>query len=513
MTENRAREREEKEIDLIDLMLEIMLHWRGLILFMLIGGLLLGGYSYMKSYKAREAAKSAAAATAEATAKAESLILSDEEKLNKMIEEAQEIEKDLTATSVSNVETALLNFKQANDIQNYLDASVLMKADPYNIPSGDIIFNFFTDPGKENNIRVAYEGILSSADFFNHLKEKCGYGSEVFELVTVGEKVPNNSQNKNNIIQNENGNVVRVHCYASSEENCKKLTNAIEEYVKETAATLQGKLGYHEVFVISSSVSSGYDPIIAQTKADKEKQIYTNEASLARLVDAFSAQEKEYYTLKKNIEVLNGQIEAQIEEKANEIVIPQISISKKMLLIGLFAGLFVYAGIICIIYIFSQKIKDSDDFTSTFGAPQLGKLYGQRQFNGFGKKIDKWIYSLKSKGRKKISIEEATGIIAANTALSAAKAGIGKIGIICAGGMDEDESGLIGKITSAMKAENIEAKVLSQLLYSEDEAYSTKDLDAVVFVAAAGKSRYGEVWEAMEVIDNQKISVLGGIMA
>ena len=79
--------------------------------------------------------------------------------------------------------------------------------------------------------------------------------------------------------------------------------------------------------------------------------------------------------------------------------------------------------------------------------------------------------------------------------------------------MDESAGGLVEKLKAAMKAENIDAKVLSQLLYSKDEAYSTKDLDAVVFVAAAGKSRYSEVWDAMEVVDNQKIGILGGIMA
>ncbi|MBO7634155.1 MAG: hypothetical protein J6S72_07215, partial [Lachnospiraceae bacterium] len=96
---------------------------------------------------------------------------------------------------------------------------------------------------------------------------------------------------------------------------------------------------------------------------------------------------------------------------------------------------------------------------------------------------------------------------------SAAKANIKKLGIICAGGVEESTGSLIDKLKTAMKTENIDAKVLSQLLYSKDEAYSMKDLDAVVLVAAAGKSRYSEVWDAMEVIDNQKINILGGIMA
>lgn len=43
---------EEREIDLTDLLLTILLHWRGLIILMLIGGVLMGAFSYIKSDKA-----------------------------------------------------------------------------------------------------------------------------------------------------------------------------------------------------------------------------------------------------------------------------------------------------------------------------------------------------------------------------------------------------------------------------------------------------------------------------
>ena len=65
MNEKRLRAREEKEIDLIDLLIEIMLHWRGLIIAFIIGGILLGGYSFMQSYSAQKSAKAAAAEAAE----------------------------------------------------------------------------------------------------------------------------------------------------------------------------------------------------------------------------------------------------------------------------------------------------------------------------------------------------------------------------------------------------------------------------------------------------------------
>ena len=40
---------EEREINLIDLLVDIMLHWRGILVFMLIAGIAMGGFSYVRS--------------------------------------------------------------------------------------------------------------------------------------------------------------------------------------------------------------------------------------------------------------------------------------------------------------------------------------------------------------------------------------------------------------------------------------------------------------------------------
>ena len=46
---------EERELSLADILADIMLHWRGIILMMLVGAILLGAVSYMRSYHASKA--------------------------------------------------------------------------------------------------------------------------------------------------------------------------------------------------------------------------------------------------------------------------------------------------------------------------------------------------------------------------------------------------------------------------------------------------------------------------
>ena len=42
---------EEREIDLLDMITDILSHWRGLLAALIVGAVLMGGFSYVKSYQ------------------------------------------------------------------------------------------------------------------------------------------------------------------------------------------------------------------------------------------------------------------------------------------------------------------------------------------------------------------------------------------------------------------------------------------------------------------------------
>ena len=112
MNSERLRYREEREIDLFDMFIEVLLHWRGLIIAMVIGGLVFGGYSLYGSYKANASAKVAKAAAEEQAAlnaedkKAEEEMLADEAKV---LEEAISA---LSETQIANVDSIIIQQKQ-----------------------------------------------------------------------------------------------------------------------------------------------------------------------------------------------------------------------------------------------------------------------------------------------------------------------------------------------------------------------------------------------------------------
>ena len=80
----------------------------------------------------------------------------------------------------------------------------------------------------------------------------------------------------------------------------------------------------------------------------------------------------------------------------------------------------------------------------------------------------------------------ASSIIAVHTSLTASQGGYKRLGLITA----DKEDALTGKISEALK-----------------------DVDAALIIAKPGVSRYDDLWDMINVLDNQKIKILGGIMA
>ncbi len=511
--ESRKHYRDEREIDLVDLMIEVLLHWRGLIAALLIGGILLGGISCYQSYKAK---RSAEAASERAQAEYQELIskseILSEEEIADLRVQAEAAKNSLTSTQAANVEAALSIREQTQELSEYLNTSVLMRTDLNELPTGDILFYFNVPETDYKAVVAAYAGLLSSSDFYNTIAEKCGFNSEISELIDIKEYDNNNNNaNYTPAIGQIDSPVLHVVCFAESIDKCNMMVDDIIKYVQEHSTGIANLVNRHEVSVISRSVGSEINIYFSDKKKNTRATYISQQADLAKRLDAFTAGEKNYYELKCRL--AEGENIARKIEKP-EVSIPSITVSKKKLAIGMAAGFFLYAGILFIGYIFSQKIKDSDSFADNYGVAQLGKIYGKRSFRGFGKRLDKRIYLLKNKGRKAIPEEEAETIAAANTALAAAKAEIGKLGIINidqAGNGNSDQ--LIKKIEAAAAKENINCKVLSDLLCSSSETYALKDLDAVILVASAGSSRYNEIWDVLEVLDNRKVKILGGIMA
>lgn len=519
MTTERMHTKESKEIDLIDLIIDLLGHWRGLVIAILIGGVLLGGQSVYSSVKANKAAKIAALAAEEENTK----VLSDQEyfaqEKDRIERRIAEKESSLSAKDKTGTIQLLAYLEQLEIQRIYMDRSVLMKVDAYNLPSGTVVLRIVSDQTMSSALENTYKGILSSAEMYDYLKQKLGYGNEITELVTLDSSSSDNQNNNSNlnievtteVNDNTAKEIILVYKFmALTEDDCKALEETFIDYAKSKTLEYQSSLGTHELIVVDSVVSTTYNSLVASMQSRVIQQMATLDNNITSGYDALSDSGKEYYDLLIKQKDMESEIAENIERvEVAAVAIPPITVNKKKLIIGFAGGFFVYAMIICLVYVFSGKVKDSDDFATTFGVNQLGKIYHESGSMRRATRFDKAIYSLKRRGRKKVSLDEASSIVAVNTSLTASKGGYKKLGFITA----DKEDALIGKISEALKTEGVEGVVLSELLYNRQQMSALKDVDAAVIVAKVGASRYDELSDVIEVLDNQKVKILGGIMA
>lgn len=519
MTEARKLIKENKEIDIIDLFVEILLHWKGLIIATLIGGLLLGGYSIYSSYKNNKAALAAKVAEEKAQLKFQHDIEYYQNEMDRNARLKEEFEKILSAKDTAGANLILTYYEELLNHQRYMESSVLMNVDASNMPVGLVSLRVGTSEDVVFEFKNSYSDALISYDMYKYLKEKLGYGNEISELVLWSD-VNDKTETRFEIESREDEEgpsenqkpgsfVLTYYFYAASEENCEALVTAFIEYANSKAEDYAKVFGPVEVTVLDRSVTTIYDFDVEkmQKTALDLRTKYQNDITTG--YDALSDEGKEYFDLVSNQKKAESELE-NLEDISSISVkeIPPVTVSKKKLAIGLVGGFFAYALIVCIVYVLSGKVKDSDDFGSSFGVNQLGKIYYDskpgKRFSAF----DKVIYSLKRRGRKKVSPDEAASIIAVNTSITASKHEIKKLGLITA---DEGDA-LTGKIVDAFKSENIESIILSEFPYNGKEVSALKDIDAAILIAKPGISRYDEIWDVIEVLDNQEVKILGGIM-
>ena len=109
--------REEQEIDLIDLLFELLMHWRGMVISMLVVAVLAAGYSFLSSKMSADHARQ------------------QQEMLSERIEQIQQegtssaesVDEEMTESEKLEVQKLLINEELYAKQREYYDNSYLLK--------------------------------------------------------------------------------------------------------------------------------------------------------------------------------------------------------------------------------------------------------------------------------------------------------------------------------------------------------------------------------------------------
>ena len=476
----------EREISLVDLIFEILLKWRMIIVFMVIGGLLLGGYSYMQSAKTIEIQKDQ-----------NQVVLSDAETL-------ADLEKTLTVEEKANVK-AVLGYA---DYAEYYNDSLLMQIDANNTPTTELVFRVSAADEKVEAALVRVYEQMFETGISEWLIQG---GMDVAEASKVSELIITENEEINQLAQSliDKAGVIYVTVVHVDEVKCKDLANQVANFVSDKKATFEQDYGVHEVTLVSTSYANVVNEEILSNQRLVLQNISNGITYIDKLKTTFSAAQNQYLELlKKGVVVDNKE---SVETSVPMQVTSTPSISVKYVVLGMVLFAFLYVFYVFVAFVINNKLRANDDFAEMFGIVQLGMISekdDKKKFLGF---VDSWIVALRDRNKRKFTEEESKEITAVAIKMAVKKFD-GKE--VCFIGCDvkKQTEDICSSIKAILEKEGIIVSVLDNVLYNAEEMEKLTDAKNVVIIEKIGATMYDEVAKELELLKRYNINVLGGVL-
>lgn len=487
---------EERKIDLLDMIADILSHWRGLLVALIIGAILMGGFSYVKSYRNVQSEQ-------EAEEEPELDEMSVEEQLAQLEDSLSDSEKISVAATVDDEREYLYK-------DTYYQESIYMHLDPLNIARTELVYRIQAEDGSlAQRLGTVYKNIVGGVGVYDWVEQQAGIPAEyAAELISVSTDpaifVGNGAQNIS-----IGSDSLKVTVMQKDEKTCEQLAEAVNSYMEEQQKNLAEKLGSHELILLSETSGKIISTDTMVRQIDYGNQLINLKAGIASAKAGFTEDQQKYYDLltweEKAKEAEMDHKDAATEE---EPVLESPSVGKKYVLLGAVLFAFVYAGILFLLYIFNSKIRVSDELQNLYHIPQIGVVVKDSKKKFI---LDKWVDDLRHYGKRKFDAKQSMELAFAAVKIAAVK---NKLNTICLMGcnLEAGAGSVCENLKTALEKEGINVTVLDNVLYNAESMEKVDTMTGVVLVEKAGSTLYNEIANELALLKRQDIAILGGII-
>ncbi len=469
----------ERTVRFSDLLLGIFSHWKGIIVFVIIGALAGAGYSWMTSgNKSKSGENSGVTMT---------------------LDQSQ---KDTISLYVRYADLY-------DDQLDFIESDNLMQIDPANTFSCSTVYYL----GCEEAEKV--DGIMQA------------YNIRLLELADIYGK-PNTftikkNQNTlitddfNNIITSEGTNcVISAVVYGTSIQDCSTKMDEVDEYLFEKQKEIEDTFGKHTVTGFRGDISKAPATVIITRQKDAIdtlNNINSSMAGITKNLDAdfnavlqYCADNHREYQNAENIpdKISTNESSGEEGKKASKKVSP------KMAGIGAVAGFVIAFIIFAIVYALRSTLVPEDNVEEMFGIPLFvsASSAGRKKKTGLDRLIDR-----KRRRRLPKVAPEGEADLAASNIRVCCKAG--NISRVYATGcrVTEEEKAFLDKVAAELRTDNIELITGKPILVFPEALEESAEIGNIILVEGVGLSRYEEIASEIRKCNDNNIKILGMISA
>ena len=490
--DNRQRMMRIREIDLLELLTVILLHWRSMIVALLCGAILLGGMSYVKSTQNIQKQQTQ-------IQQEEKYVLELDGKTD--AERRELFASKLTDEELTDVESAYLYEQQYAAKEKYTENSVFMNADSFHMYIADLIYRVDAeDMEQAYSINDIYKNLLKSGELRSRLAVACNNSIDTVIIIA------------DDTIDLHNSSVLRMQLEYTDEETCRSLAQTVRDYIVEKQGEIMSSVGEHEINLIEESYAERMDSDLLDQQKNLKTELINLRTSEIKLTKEFSSDQQEYFEL-LCMQGRGSEENTTEEENAAEqqtTIIGKASVSKTYLLMGAVLFVFVYAGVLCLKCVANNKLRAKDDLQDLFGIPQLGlitKEEGKKKVFSF---VDEWILKMYYRNRRRFDRAKAVELAVVAVHMAAEKNTLDTIYLVGTG-MGQSTKQICETLRKELQKSKIEVVVAENILYNAENLKKLENAQGAVLVETAGQTMYTEILQELQLLDRQQIIILGGL--
>ena len=485
---------EEREIDLLDLISDILAHWRSVLIAMIVGAVLLGVFGYVKSYKEFQNTQN------EQVTVSNTNDTTREEKIKRMKE-------SLGDNLLAGVDSVIVWENKYDLKEIYYKNSLYMQLDPLHVVQKELVYQIQSeDNSGGSKFGIVYGNVINNIGLYDWIEQQTGMDAAyVGELISADVKSGMTIADGTQVLLSDS-NCVKIVIMQKNEESCENLADAVKEYLAMQQENLSQEIGNHELILLSETMGTVMNTGVLNSQTAYRDEISSLKATIAATKAGFTEEQKQYYNLltQNDSEIVDTTQDA----AAESVTVQKPSISIKYVVLGAVIFAFVYAMILCLMYIFNGKLRASDELQNLYQIPQMGLIVKESK-----KKLlpDQWVDNLRNHGKRKFTPAQSMELAVAAVKIAAVKNGLEHVCLMGCN-LTEGADNVCESIKQALEKEQIAVTILDNVLYNAEAMEKLENEKGVVLVEKAGSTLYNEVAKEIELLTRQDIAVLGGIV-
>lgn len=493
-------QREEKEFCIMDYVWNILLHWRRIIIFMILFSFLACGVKFIKDIRMLQIQKNVA----------EDGFLTAED-IKKEV-------KNISAEERVNTETL---FNLIDDLKNknsYAEKAAVMQLDAYNVDR--IVLQYYI---KANAYTSELLNAYSEACFTEQAiaeiinsSENTYTTNDVADMISFkngGTNLKDGNKGSDVIAIKEDSSVLNITIRGENQSIAEQITKSIKRILEKYKVQVEKIYGTHSLVLVSERYENGKDDDIVDSQnsfnesinylIDRINNIKRNSLGeeAVGIIDA--------YITAVNVQESNKNREENILEADDNMM--KISISKKWLLLGAVLGLMFGCGLELLYWIGGGKLNSADELQQNISIKILGVVEDRKEKKAFGI-IDDFIYRLKKRNKKCLNLEQTFKMILSEITVTAKKKDIQNIYVTGTEIDRQNLQGFLKKLKQETEKSGINL-IIGQCINSDAEAFSEMvSIGNAILVEETNVSIYQEIVKELQICEEQGVNILGSIL-